>query len=137
MLKFDIECRGQDNVANSDLAKELGIVPDMELYAKFYVPSAAHRPAPIEQQADDYDPDDDDDDDLPLPDRLMSEPEGDQWRIHGILIDETLIQMREDSYCVMITVQGELPKALVRSIAQELCERLAKLENTECELVWH
>ena len=137
MLKFDIQYCGQDNVAESDLAKELGIVPDMELYAKFYVPSASHRPAPVEQQADDLDTDDDDDIELPLPDRLMSEPEGDEWRTHSILIDETRIRMREDSYCVMITVEGELPDKLVRSIAQEMCDRLAKLENAECELVWH
>ena len=124
-------------MAESDLAKELGIVPDMELYAKFYVPSASHRPAPVEQQADDLDTDDDGDIELPLPDRLMSEPEGDEWRTHSILIDETRIRMREDSYCVMITVEGELPDKLVRSIAQEMCDRLAKLENAECELVWH
>ena len=83
------------------------------------------------------DADDDDDDDIRLPDCLMSEPEGDDWRTHSILIDKTRIRMREDSYCVMITVEGELPDKLVRSVAQEMCDRLAKLENTECELVWH
>lgn len=142
-LKFDLECRDLVGPEDTELAKELGIVPLMDLYEKFYVPSIAHRPFPTVEVdidiVDDVEEDDESSDEVLLPDSLLQEMEvgDDEWCTHRILVDDVCVRFCEGGYSVMATVEGELPKRLLQSIAEEILERLSRLENAECELVWH
>lgn len=136
-LKFNLEHRGLESPERSELAKKIGAVPDLNLYESLMVPSLAHEPFPIQESQGNEDDDVEDEEETRLPDCLMAGPYDDEWCSHRILVDGICVRFRNESRSIVVTIEGELPKEKVQGITKEMCARLAKLENSECELVWH
>lgn len=107
------------NDPNSDLAQlrkrfeiptleqELGRAPDLELFSQRFKPSTAHDP--MKQQEDEY-------------------------SVHRIKVDGVVVRYVEEMHCIQMTVEGDLPDGLVKSLTADLLDKLAKLENAPCKL---
>lgn len=94
-----------------DLSEELGADPDMESYRSLFTPPLAH--SPVGQSAD-----------------------GEDWKTHRICIDEIIVRYNDEMTFVNVTIEGELPTAAIQSLAEDLRSKLARVENSECQLDW-
>lgn len=112
MRRFAIEHPRSGLDREDDLADEIGTEPDMEAYASLYTPTVSHSP---------IDPDPENDDD---------------WREKRITIDGVLVRYTDDMDRLTVTVQGDLPKEVIESLAVDLKEKLERIENTECQIKW-
>lgn len=84
------------------LEDELGMIPDVKSVESLYRPAIVHEPLP--DQEEEYD-------------------------IYRIIVEKTVVRYVEDSHCVQITVEGELPELTVRHLVEDVREKLSKLEN--------
>lgn len=90
------------------LKQQLGTNPDFEVFAKLYIPVVKHEIRP----------------------EIESE-----HRIHRIAIDGVVVRFVAGEDSIQMTVEGELLESTVESIAGELRDKLAVLENSPCEIV--
>lgn len=90
------------------LKEELGKSPDLDVFAQLYKPSIAHH------------------------EMAMSEVE---YNVHRILVEGVVVRYVDDMDSIQMTVEGELPQMVLEALASDLLEKLAKLENSPCELI--
>ena len=112
MRKLAIEHPGAGFDREDDLAAEIGVEPNMEVYAALYTPPIPH--SPIEQ-----------------------EPENeDDWRTKKMVIEGVRVRFVDDRDHLTVTIEGDLPKAIVDTLAEDLRSKLALVENTDCQIRW-
>ena len=105
--QFSLEFPGMETVC--DLVDEIGMEPDMETFERLFRPSCSH-------------------------DQIDAEPEDDEsWNETWIEIDGVHVRFNEHMYHVDVTIEGELTKPLVETLAKELQEKLSKVENHSCK----
>lgn len=90
------------------LEQELGKPPDLELFSRRYKPSIAHEP--LEHREDEH-------------------------GVHRIKVEGVIVRYVEGMHSIQITVEGELPEGVAKSLSADLLDKVAKLENTRCTLV--
>lgn len=101
----------KDEIATPPLADELGREPDLELFARLFRPATRHEEIP--------------------------RAEAEEYGVHRVRVAGAGIRFNEDSHAVTLTVEGQVAQALVSSLAEELRDKLATLENAPCEVVWY
>lgn len=90
------------------LEEELGMPPNLELFANLYRP--------------------------PLPHKVVHSSE-DEHGVHRIDINGVLARYVEQRYSVQLTVEGRLPETQLNLLSSDLLDKLSKLENAPCELI--
>ncbi|WAS94572.1 hypothetical protein [Nannocystis punicea] len=88
----------------ASLDEGLGVPPDLDLAEQLFRPSIAHEACPEEE---------------------------DSYDTTRILVDGVIVRFVRSSYSLQMTVEGELPEATVDAIAEELRERLSRLEHCD------
>ena len=126
MLGLLMDSRRGDKKQFAELAAELGAEPDMEVYGKLYKPSIAHQSIErdfneLNDEDDDEDEDDDDDDD---------------WWTNKLVIESVPVRIVDDMTELTLTIEGELSRATIETLADELRQKLAILENADCSIRW-
>ena len=95
-----------------DLADEIGAEPNMDAFGALYSPPVPHSP-------------------------IAQDPENeDEWRTTKITVDGVLLRYADDMDCLTVTIDGELPRATIESIAEDLRCKLALVENADCQIKW-
>lgn len=112
MRKFALEYPRANLNREDDLAEEIGGVPNMDAFNRLYNPPVNH--STVERNADE---------------------EGD-WRTNRILVDDVCVRYTDDTQHLTVTVEGEMPASVIESIACDLQEKLALVENIECRVKW-
>ncbi|PAY18967.1 hypothetical protein CKO51_13500 [Rhodopirellula sp. SM50] len=112
MRKFASEYPRAGFDAEDDLAEQIGAEPNMEAYDSLYQPQVPY--TPIEA-----DPKDDDD-----------------WRTKKITIDGVRVRYTDDMDHLTVTVEGDLPQAVVDSMAKDVRDKLSLVENADCRVKW-
>jgi hypothetical protein len=92
--------------ARERLRQACGIDPDLDMVERFYRPSLAHVAVPSAK---------------------------DEYRVHRIMVCDTIVRMVEDWRSVRVIIEGDLDQSMVDAINLELVEKLATLENVSCE----
>jgi hypothetical protein len=90
-----------------ELTLELGKRPDLELAETLFCPGIPHEKLPDNE---------------------------DEWRVHRINIHGVVVRYVEDSHSIQTTVEGSLPQETLETLASDLTQKLATLENTPYEL---
>jgi hypothetical protein len=98
-----------DRQVTPSLEEQLGVPPDLNLAAQLYKPNVAFDEVP----------------------RL----EEDAYGVHRIKIDGLIVRYVEDSHCIQLTVEGELPQQTADALTSDLVRKMSILENTACELI--
>jgi hypothetical protein len=93
----------------AELKSKTGIEPDLELYKNRYVPSIDH---------------------------LRIAEREDEWNVFRIEFSGVTVRFVEDMQSIMMTVEGMLPHETIEKIAKEVCDKLARLENSTCCFDW-
>lgn len=112
MRKFALDHPNAHFDREDDLANDLGAEPNMEAYASLYAPAISH--SPIER---DLDNDDD-------------------WRTKKLTIEGVLVRYTDCMNHLRVTIEGELPRADVETLAEDLRGKLQLVENAKCQLEW-
>ena len=95
-----------------DLASELGAAPDITTFQDLYTPSIKHEA--VQQSAENE--------------------EGDiDWRTKQILVDGVTVRFTDNMDHLTMTVEGDLDISIVKTIVTELQQKLARVENAECQ----
>jgi hypothetical protein len=101
---FDRKMGWQDgNALERLLQGQLGSPLQLDLLALLYTPSIAHEAVPQNE---------------------------DEFRIYRIRIAGVVVRYVEESYTVQVTIEGELPTAIVGSLQEDLTRKLALLEQS-------
>lgn len=87
--------------------EELGHPLDLELFGKLYQPSIPHEPVA----------------------KLDDEHNVTRIKVAGVIV-----RYVEDFSAIQMTVEGSLPQETLEALAQDLRDKLSKLENSSCEL---
>ncbi|QDV45288.1 hypothetical protein Enr13x_51640 [Stieleria neptunia] len=112
MRKFSLEHPGAGLDREDDLADEIGAEPNMEAYDALYKPPVPHSPV-------DQDPENED-----------------GWRTKKVTIEGVPVRYTDEMEHLTVTIEGDLPKTIVDSLAKDLCSKLALVENTDCRIKW-
>lgn len=112
MKRFSSQMPDADFGDDDDLAEQIGGEPDMEAFNGLYRPPVNH--ATIEP-----DPENDD-----------------EWKAKRIQVDDVCVRYTDEMEYLTVTVEGQLPASVIDSIANDLQEKLSRVENTECKLKW-
>lgn len=89
------------------LAKELGDPPNLDLLSMLYRPAIPHEQMPQVEE---------------------------EYNVFRIKVDGVVVRYVEDSHSIQMTVEGELPQTTVKSLAANLCEKVALLENAAIDM---
>jgi hypothetical protein len=89
------------------LEEELGVPPNLELFARLYRPDVAHEE--------------------------IAQVEGEHG-VHRIRVEGVVVRYVEAMHGIQMTIEGELPQATVDALASDLCAKMTSLENTRCKL---
>ncbi len=57
-----------------------------------------------------------------------------EYNVFRIKLDGVVVRYVEDSHSIQMTVEGELPQTTVKSLAANLCEKMALLENAPIDM---
>ena len=90
------------------LEEELGATPNIELFERLYRPPLAHEVIPGNEN---------------------------EYGVHRIRNGGVIIRYVQNSHCIQITVEGDLPKPTLELLTLDLLDKLSKLENSACELI--
>ena len=60
--------------------------------------------------------------------------EENEYGTHRIRIDGTLVRYVQESDCIQLIVEGELPPSTLEVLANDLQEKLSRMENVPCTL---
>jgi hypothetical protein len=112
LLPSPLACSQKAFDERAKLAAELGAEPDLETFQSLHSPSIAHRPVAKESNED-----------------------GD-WREKRITVDGVCIRFVDELDSVAVTVEGDLPKTQIDWIAEELSQKLSRVENAPCVVNW-
>jgi hypothetical protein len=96
-----------EGLAIPSLEEELGIRPDLAVFARLYRPDVAHE--------------------------QLSKAEG-EHEVYRIRVGGVIVRYVEDMHCIQMTVEGDLPQATINALAADLRAKMAALENAPCEL---
>jgi hypothetical protein len=91
----------------AELTEELGISPDLDAASKLFCPSIPHEPIPGTDE---------------------------EYNITRIHVKGVLVRCVTDMHSIQVTAEGELDIRIVESLASELGEKLAVLENTPVDV---
>jgi hypothetical protein len=86
-----------------ELAKDLGVQPDLDCVAKLYLPPVHHEPLPKVE---------------------------DEYGVFRIKVDGVIVRYVEESWSIQMTVEGSLPQETIDLLTTDLVEKLIALENT-------
>jgi hypothetical protein len=89
------------------LAEQLGMEPDLDLFGRLYRPEVPHEVLPQRDT---------------------------EFGVHRIRVDGIIVRYLEDSDCVQLTIEGELPEATISVLTSDLLDKFSRLENAPCEL---
>ncbi len=89
------------------LEEELGIAPDLELFARLFRP--------------------------PVPHEVLPKSE-DEYGVHRVKIDDVVIRYVDHRYSVQLTIEGHLSEELQTRLSSDLLQKLTQLENADCSL---
>src|SRR5262249_54107149 len=84
------------------LESEFGGPPPLDLIPPLYTPPVPHEPLPASE---------------------------DDFRVHRIRVDGTVVRYVEESHTVQVTVEGELAPETVRQLRQDLRRKLQSIEQ--------
>ena len=90
------------------LRKELGKLPDLELFGRLYKPAMVHE--------------------------TLAKSE-DEHNVFRIKVEGVLVRYVEEMNSIQMTVEGDLPQDTLDTLTRDLLDKLSKLENTPCELI--
>ncbi len=93
-----------------ELEREIGIAPNIVAYRKLLTPSIAHK---IQES------------------KVDSESE---WRTTRITVDDVQVRFVDDSNYLTVIAEGELSPDRLKSIVDELAEKLGRVENCSCTI---
>ena len=92
-----------------ELKSKTGVEPDLTLYKNRYQPSMEYSPVDEDEN---------------------------EWNVIRIEINGVIVRFVEDMQSIVMTVEGALPLESVETVAQEICDKLARLENSACCFEW-
>ena len=67
----------------------------------------------------------------PVPHEPLERSEED-WKCHRFAVEGVTVRYKEDEWNIQLTVEGELPEAVVDQLAGALLARLEKLQGAPC-----
>ena len=110
LLHLARQCPEVDLAGQIDLAAELGTEPRFEVYETLFQPSIEHDTveSPVEEE-DEHD-----------------------WQTTELLIAGVNVRLVSEMDAVRMIVEGDMPESMIQSLAEELREKLAIVENAEC-----
>jgi hypothetical protein len=91
----------------SSMGLKSGTQPDLEIVASLYRPKVDHEA--ISSQEDEH-------------------------GVYRVKINGVIVRYVENTWCIQMTVEGELPQATIDDLAVDLRKKLSALENAPCEL---
>jgi hypothetical protein len=91
----------------SSLATKLGASPDLDIVLQLYKPKVDHEIIPKNE---------------------------DEHGVYRRTINGVIVRFVEDTSCIQMTVEGELPQGIIDDLAADLRDKLSALENVPCEL---
>lgn len=92
----------------STLEEQLGATPDLELFERLYRPNLAHEILPNDEHV---------------------------YGVHRIRTAGVVVRYVQNTHCIQITVEGDLPRQTLDLLTQDLLDKLSTLENSTCELI--
>lgn len=107
-LDFEREFPHLGSRTNEELEREIGRAPNIEVYRKIFAPSIDHQL----QESNTDGPSD--------------------WRTTRIAVDGVLVRFVDDSHYLTVIAEGELQSDRLKSIVDELVEKLESVENCSC-----
>ena len=90
----------------AELTQQLGTRPDLDFATELFCPSTPHEQIPSDEE---------------------------EYNITRIKIDGVLVRFVAEAHSIVMTVEGELPSGIVKSLASEVGEKLAVLENASID----
>lgn len=90
------------------LNDELGFRPDLDFYEQLYVP--------------------------PVPHATIPDNEG-EFAVRRIDVDGVIVRYNEDSYAILVTIEGDLPTAIADSIVADVVDKVSALERAPYEII--
>lgn len=90
------------------LEKQIGKIPDLDSFTTLFKPPL-HR------------------------DEVAATGEN-EYGTHRIRIDGIIVRYVEETDCIQLTIEGELPQSSLAVLSKDLQEKLSKMENVPCEL---
>jgi len=91
------------------LEKQIGKKPDLNAFSFSFKPPVKH-------------------------DEVLSKDD-DEYGTHRIRINGIIVRYNEESYCVRLTIEGELSQSFLDALTMDLQEKLSRMENTPCDLI--
>jgi hypothetical protein len=90
------------------LEDRLGFRPDLDLYEKLYAPPVPHEKIPDKE---------------------------DEFRVRRINVNGVVVRYNEDSWAVVVTIEGDLPTSTTDTIVSDFVNKLSALEQKPCESI--
>jgi len=91
----------------AQLTQKLGTRPDLDAASTLFCPNLPHQQIPSSE---------------------------DEYNVNRIKVDGVLVRFVAELHSVVMTVEGELPPAIVKLLASDLAEKLSVLENTSMDM---
>lgn len=109
MLKWGQSCAESDWFLKNmeDLTQKLGVMPDFDAFDRLYRPSISHE-------------------------EVIAEGNG--YHVSRIRVNGVIVRYVQKTHGVKVTVEGELPTAIVDALVSELRDQMSRLENSPCEI---
>ena len=90
------------------LEKQIGKKPDLDAFATLFKPPLQHEEVPATDE--------------------------NKYGTHRIRIDGTIVRYVEESNCIQLTIEGEVPQSSLEVLSRDLQEKLSRMENVPCKL---